>query len=1111
MARFLLVAVVVHLVVFAAANHICSPDDYTITYSACSEGTRTATYKRTADCEGELPAADAQVSCVCTPFDYQPVYKLENGVCKRTYAPSTDCVGGTPGEAEAVEAHLCAVSSVACTADNVQFTYTPCDYGSTPAMMKVLYYFDNKCNPAIGDVAHLLPPMAEAECDRVCGLGEILQGSTCQKCPAGSFSVGGGFRMDSFSNDFFETTKLNFKTSCSFQNATGRFPCQGWHAVNGGLEAGPYDPVNRHTVSECAEKLNGISCHNNLVSELTLSVKLVRDGLVKFAYFVNAEKMYDGLSFLVDGKEVMPQASYEWKDKFVSVELTRGYHDLTWRYTKDEQWSMGTDSATVSYIEVNGTDFNARSCIPCPAGYTSPIGAGECVPCPINSFSSASGSPSCTACPDGQFTLALPRTQCFNRPGCVVSRDATAKYSLCKADGSHTKSYEWLQPQTCRGGESLPAPTSSKCGACAAGRHKVVDTANDRTQCKFCPQGFFSKGNDGECTPCPGGTVGRKVIDYRSFEWYGTSLPENFTTGCDGDCGTPGWRVVNDHLDTGVGHGDEVTVWLRMQVVLEAEGTLEFEYSLDVSSYTDRSLFAYVDDDRVFQNPWDLSLNGKRQKTNPIRLSKGAHVIDWMYEKSGSHDARDTSKDVATIYSIRITFTAAGGADACLQVPEGSFAPPGSSAYEACPAGSYSAAGATECTACPADTYSSKPGSSKAYCLECGAGTSALPGSDKCFVGDAEEPSTFCTFSAASSADPKRRFSYNLLPLEMQQKGHMYGPVFENATDPVREQGHKYYVNVCGQEHLNTSCIDYDGNPLLAFACQETTLRSSETGERVSVNLGNSIALQTIGKGLEGRGLTAVFIGDRCGNGQDRITYLTYVCDPTAGVGHPEGWTEEEWARVHDPKVTSGFNLPGGKLMPVEGKNPGCVYNIVWFSHYACPLCSKADYEAVPVENCANNKRIKYHWKPDALCAPNANIPLPPDEECQPCTINNYIAEEGACRDEQGRHNITYHWVVPKTCNSETGVDLPAPVLAGHCTQNVTIVEAMEVPMLLNVVNVSILVGAAVIISLLGAFSIYTYYRNKRLYSMYSKMMTGDRPGDFQLEDAADFDHITFR
>lgn len=52
----------------------------------------------------------------------------------------------------------------------------------------------------------------------------------------------------------------------------------------------------------------------------------------------------------------------------------------------------------------------------------------------------------------------------------------------------------------------------------------------------------------------------------------------------------------------------------------------------------------------------------------------------------------------------------------------------------------------------------------------------------------------------------------------------------------------KYYVNLCGQTHTNTTCLGRDGEPIYGLACQQGTAMDSISGQSFAVGLGDTMA-----------------------------------------------------------------------------------------------------------------------------------------------------------------------------------------------------------------------------------------------------------------------------
>lgn len=82
-------------------------------------------------------------------------------------------------------------------------------------------------------------------------------------------------------------------------------------------------------------------------------------------------------------------------------------------------------------------------------------------------------------------------------------------------------------------------------------------------ECEFCPDGYYS--SDGTaCLECSGDNVAEKVLSISHFRTW----PSFLSTRCSGDCATEGWRLREDSIDTGIGHGKDVQVVLEITVTV---------------------------------------------------------------------------------------------------------------------------------------------------------------------------------------------------------------------------------------------------------------------------------------------------------------------------------------------------------------------------------------------------------------------------------------------------------------------------------------------------------------------------------------------------------------
>ncbi|CAI5523698.1 unnamed protein product, partial [Closterium sp. Naga37s-1] len=1118
--------------------------------------------------------------CACTPSDYAKEYsKGDDGKCYLQYRPS-NCQGGQESKRIPVDLLFCELKPVPCTEANVKSMYLTCDYIRDPAtnqqlsktrMIQVVYYFDNQCNPAArGSLA--LPPSDYIPCDTRCGPGMFLKGNNCHKCPQGYYSMGGGFRYDAFK----DLDPKVFQTECSFSNNTGTFPCEGWYAEEGQLKVGSYDPANYWLEEECAYFTN-MTCHNNLQSSLKLPLTLVRDGYVTFRFTVSSERQRDGLVFYIDdlNTPAMLLAYNQFDPKEVRFPLAAGRHTLVWAYVKDSSFTQGRDSAALQFLEVDGIAFTDSACLKCPAGFFSGEQATNCTACPPDHIS-AEGSGQCEACNSTTFALATPRTQCTPRPLCNVTVDATPTFTPCVASSrTRTRVWSWLSPQVCQPdpAHGLPPNTTEPCEPCPSGQYAVVDSATDTLTCTFCPTGTArnvseastvqplpppgaaappsaapSTTSDETCHPCQPGEAAVRMLLLEHFRTVEDGkLPSGFQTGCSGECGSGGWRVVGDYLDSGANNGKTASVWLALTVNLTIPGYITYDFDVDIPpGDLQRGLFFYVDDN-LLENIEDggsmgVSVPVGRSSSQHWPLAAGSHRIMWVWVTLNA-DRTSVDRSSAILHSVRVWGAAQGGAPGCVRIPAGAQKGQSGDAWEECPAGYYSEGGEGLCQKCPANTFNPKPAGNRTACQPCGLGTSSLEGSAECAIGDITSPSSFCTF-IVRSFNSTDTLLYDLSPLAHQNLGRLVGPIYEGPSFVDLQKGPKYYVSVCARsnsdnavyrpvassaaaggagvgggaaggggvwsgdsgggkggrggkgERANTKypCIMYTGKPLNnTYVCRINPNLNEHSTATSAHSLGDTVSLAPLGSfsepQLQRRGLVMSFYGESCPMSDAPSTFnLTFICDPEAGYGHPEPWTEGGKKAALNPTLSypawanrSGDVIPVGREAPVS-----CLFQMVWYTAYACPLCTVLDMEPVAVANCIDNKRFTYKYKTPRLCQPNPQVPLPPDEYCLPCTKDDYQRFEDSCTDANGVHNVTYIWKLPKTCNEDlSGAEkLPEGTLAGICDMEVKYIASST----LSPKYIAIFALGGLAIVGLAVMTIMTWLKSRKIYREYARL-----------------------
>ncbi|CAI5933285.1 unnamed protein product [Closterium sp. NIES-64] len=361
------------------------------------------------------------------------------------------------------------------------------------------------------------------------------------------------------------------------------------------------------------------------------------------------------------------------------------------------------------------------------------------------------------------------------------------------------------------------------------------------------------------------------------------------------------------------------------------------------------------------------------------------------------------------------------------------------------------------------------------------------------------------------------------------------------------QQAAEYFVSVCDRDSGNDTCYDYSGRSLNTYACKvhcvcphsnrphvaglapgwlraslqhSTRLlsilpisstpplhpvdpREARSGARPGHNLGSAVAvypLAAVHAGLYRRGLVMAFTGDECPQtNMPRETNLTFICDPAAG---PEAWTKEGQMAALNPVLGyPQYSQRGGAVQRIEHSD--CSFSLVWYSLFACPLCSHEDYERVETAECMDETRATFKWKLPRVCQLNPFNPLPQDEPCEPCKPDDIIRSQGDCADANGNHNITYSWRQPHHCSPTLpgAASLPAPELVGPCEQRWVYVPSEA----LSPMWIALFVGLTVLIVGFGYLSLVTWLRSRRLRQMYQRLVEAEvqMEGDMVLRAAA--------
>ena len=774
-----------------------------------------------------------------------------------------------------------------------------------------------------------VPPVEHLPCDTTCQSGFFLPvGATaCEQCPAGTFSIGGGVRVED------------------------------WKEWPHGLTASSYclDTYSKQTVTDgtCSEwTMNETNFHsgaigNSLQSVVDVTFELVRDGHISFRWMVDAEFCEggcDGFSALLDGVFIVNfTSSAPWST--VRVAASKGSHVLTLIYSKDFSISHGLDLAAIDDLEINGLTWADSLCSACPPGSFSGAGARNCSLCSYGTASDRAGTPdACPACPESQYAL-LGATECIDKPLCT-SDDYEALFSNCAGQNlKMSKLYSWISPHICQGGVELPPPELSiDCFPCPRGFRRLPGG-----DCVGCPDGQRVVG-DG-CEPCPAGTYGPKNFEVDRWDswpdWVhhsGSLVTAELTHGCRGVGCLNDWRLMGTHIDSGRGHVFPASVWLNFTVDVEVVPT-SFSYNVSFSNCTgDCTAYLQVvrsSDGRVIDSATVSPFTNGRAGIVRI-LEPGFHSLILTYQ-AGKRPNLLASPGLFQVHALRLIGIRDGSAFACWPCGNGTASTAQQSQCSKCPAGTFARLSSDEetgrvwpCETCPGNSASFLRGSSE--CIECGAGSHPSVDHSEC--------ETTCIFEASNET------RFDLRPLHSSS---MYGPIVASP--------HSYFLSVCERVPVNaTPCLDENGDRVNTLLCQTDSARTG-------INIGDVLSFVPLPPPHHREGFNMTYShGKKCANGVVRSATISFLCDPEAGRGYP--------------------GLPHGHALVEETP---CVYEFVWSSVHACPVCSLADMTATFGECSAqtNKQTVSYAWREHPKrCYGGLDLPPTQERSCQPSTTS---------------------------------------------------------------------------------------------------------------------------
>uniref|UniRef100_A0A8C1JVY5 UPF0577 protein KIAA1324-like n=1 Tax=Cyprinus carpio TaxID=7962 RepID=A0A8C1JVY5_CYPCA len=373
------------------------------------------------------------------------------------------------------------------------FEYTDCDVLGSRWRVAI----PNKPETCTG----LPDPVKGTHCTFSCNDGEFLDMRTqeCQKCVAGTYSLGTGVAFDEW--DTLPTGFISHGISINSGYTHTNCSNSTW------IPKGDYIASN---TDECT-------------STLSYAVSLKKPGSVSFQYFYPDNHMF--FEFYVQNDQCQSTESQsrwmkisesDWDYHY--VQLSSGNNVLYWRTTGFSLAANTAKPVLLKNIAISGVSYTSE-CFHCkPGTYSDKPGAARCIPCSANSYSNK-GATACQPCEADKYS-GIGSGTCLQRLPCKTT-DYFYTHTPCDSSGQTQLMYKWIEPKICsetvEGAVQLPASGEMMaCPPCNPGFF-----SSNTSTCEPCPHGFYSNGT--ECSECPAGT--EPVVGFE-YKWW-NKMPSN--------------------------------------------------------------------------------------------------------------------------------------------------------------------------------------------------------------------------------------------------------------------------------------------------------------------------------------------------------------------------------------------------------------------------------------------------------------------------------------------------------------------------------------------------------------------------------------------------------
>uniref|UniRef100_A0A8B9LMZ8 Si:ch211-163l21.8 n=1 Tax=Astyanax mexicanus TaxID=7994 RepID=A0A8B9LMZ8_ASTMX len=373
------------------------------------------------------------------------------------------------------------------------FEYTDCDVQGSRWRVSI----PNKPDTCTG----LPDPVKGTHCTFTCNEGEYLDMKTqeCQKCAAGTYSLGTGVAFDEW--DSLPAGFISQGINMEFGNICVMSVVSTW------------TPKGDHIASNTDE------CS----STLSYAVSLKQPGSVSFQYFYPDSNIF--FEFYVQNDQCqstdsqsrwLKSSESDWDTHY--VQLNSGNNILYWRTTGFSLSSNSVKPVLLKNIAISGVAYTSE-CFHCkPGTYSDKPGAARCAPCAADTYSNK-GATVCQECEKEKYS-GIGSGTCQDRPACTAT-DYFYTHTPCDSTGQTQLMYKWIEPKICsenaEGAVKLPASGEMQtCPPCNPGFF-----SDNSSVCQPCPQGSYSNGT--ECSECPVGT--EPVVGFE-YKWW-NRMPGN--------------------------------------------------------------------------------------------------------------------------------------------------------------------------------------------------------------------------------------------------------------------------------------------------------------------------------------------------------------------------------------------------------------------------------------------------------------------------------------------------------------------------------------------------------------------------------------------------------